>query len=92
MVSTPSKLKGRITYETSYLPFLERGEASGSSSGRARDGMEISDEENDDDEDDEEENVGSTKMVKGRMVFGQPTKPEKVSIARSFTPRRMTIR
>jgi hypothetical protein len=46
--------------------------------------MGISDEENDEDDDDEEENVGSSKMVKGRMVFGQPTKPEKVSIKRSF--------
>ena len=39
--------------------------------------MQVSDEDNDEDE---EDNVGGTMMVKGRMVFGQATKPEKVSV------------
>jgi hypothetical protein len=81
MGSTPSKLRGRITYETSYLPFLERGEAvSGPSGVRAKDEMEISDEKSEhDEEEDSNEGVGSSRMVKGRMLFGQPTQPEKVS-------------
>jgi hypothetical protein len=28
--------------------------------------------------DDEDKGVGSSKIIKGRMIFGQPAKPEKV--------------
>lgn len=65
-----------MSYESSYLPFLERGQPITTNS-RMQADSEEDEREGSEEEDDEDEGVGS-KMVKGRMIFGQPVKPEKV--------------
>jgi len=85
--TNPSKLRGRISYESSYLPFLERGQPVQTTS-RMRVDSEDTEEGSDEDEDEDDRGVGSSKMVKGRMIFGQPVRPEKVHLPSLsvFTP------
>lgn len=66
-----------MSYESSYLPFLERGQPATTSSRMQLDSEEDGEEDGNVD-DDEDKGVGSSKIIKGRMVFGQPAKPEKV--------------
>lgn len=66
-----------MSYESSYLPFLERGQPVTTNS-RMQVDSEGDEREGSEEDDDEDEGVGSSKVVKGRMIFGQPVKPEKV--------------
>jgi hypothetical protein len=67
-----SRAKGRVTYESSYLPFLDRERD------RTANRVRSDDEDVSMSSDEEDKGVGSSRMVKGRMTFGQPMKPEKV--------------
>lgn len=75
--SRPTQTRGRVSYESSYLPFLERGQPATTSS-RMQLESEGDDEEEGSVDNDEDKGVGSSKIIKGRMIFGQPAKPEKV--------------
>ncbi|KAH8078292.1 hypothetical protein HD553DRAFT_353084 [Filobasidium floriforme] len=72
--SRPTQTRGRVSYESSYLPFLERGQPATTSSRKQLDS-----EEDGSVDDDEDKGVGSSKVIKGRMIFGQSAKPEKTN-------------
>lgn len=71
--SRPTQTRGRVSYESSYLPFLERGQPATTSSRKQLDS-----EEDGSVDDDEDKGVGSSKVIKGRMIFGQSAMPEQV--------------